>query len=109
MRRQDPAAFDLAALARATDGFSGAELEQAIVSSLYRTLHEHQPLTTALLLQEVGQTAPLSVSRREDIERIREDARGPVSCPWRRVGRGTARRVPDVSYVLVRGDRRARR
>ena len=76
MRRQDPATFDLPALARATDGFSGAELEQAIVSSLYRTLHEHQPLTTALLLQEVGQTAPLSVSRREDIDRIRETARG---------------------------------
>jgi hypothetical protein len=76
MRRQDAAAFDLPALAQATDGFSGAEIEQVIVSSLYRTLHEQQPLTTARLLQEVGETAPLSLSRREDIERIREDARG---------------------------------
>ena len=76
MRKQDAAAFDLVALAEATDGFSGAELEQVIVSSLYRSLHELQPLTTGLLLQEVAQTAPLSVSRREDIERIREAARG---------------------------------
>jgi SpoVK/Ycf46/Vps4 family AAA+-type ATPase len=82
LRKQDAAAFDLAVLAEATDGFSGAELEQVIVSSLYRSLHEQQALTTELLLQEVAQTAPLSVSRREDIERIRESARGrfvPVS------------------------------
>src|SRR5687767_14021714 len=76
MRKQDAAAFDLAVLAEATDGFSWVELEQVIVSSLYRSLHEQQQLTTGLLLQEVAQTAPLSVSRREDIERIREAARG---------------------------------
>jgi MoxR-like ATPase len=76
MRRQDPATFDLAALVAATDGFSGAEIEQAVVSSLYRALHERQPLTTAVLLQEIGQTLPLSVSRREDVERIRTEAQG---------------------------------
>jgi hypothetical protein len=75
-RKQDAAAFDLAVLAEATAGFSGAELEQVIVTSLYRSLHEQQPLTTGLLLQEVAQTAPLSVSRREDIDRLREAARG---------------------------------
>ena len=76
LRRQDPAAFDVGALATATEGFSGAEIEQAVVSSLYRTLHEQQALTTAMLLEEIGQTKPLSVVRREDIERIRETARG---------------------------------
>src|SRR5687768_12683281 len=75
-RRQDAAAFDLAALADATDGFSGAEIEQVIVASLYRSLHERQPLSTALLLHEAAQTVPLAVSRREDIDRIRETARG---------------------------------
>ena len=75
-RKQDAAAFDLAVLAEATAGFSGAELEQVIVTSLYRSLHEQRPLTTGLLLQEVAQTAPLSVSRREDIDRLREAARG---------------------------------
>jgi hypothetical protein len=82
MRRQDTDAFDVAALAQAADGFSGAEIEQAVVSSLYRALHEQQPLTTPLLLEEIRQTSPLSVSRREDIERIRESARSrfvPVS------------------------------
>jgi AAA+ superfamily predicted ATPase len=75
LRRQDPAAFDVGALSAACEGFSGAEIEQAVVSSLYRSLHEKQPLTTALLIQQIGQTVPLSISRREDIERIRETAR----------------------------------
>jgi SpoVK/Ycf46/Vps4 family AAA+-type ATPase len=33
-RRRDRGAFDLALLARASEGFSGAEIEQAIVSGL---------------------------------------------------------------------------
>jgi hypothetical protein len=64
MRRQEVDAFDLAAMARATDGFSGAEIEQVIVSALYRALHEGRPLTTALLLEETTHTVPLSASRR---------------------------------------------
>ena len=75
LRKQDPGAFDIPALSAATEGFSGAEIEQAVVSSLYRALHEKQALTTALLLQEIDQTSPLSVSRREDIQRIRDTAR----------------------------------
>jgi AAA+ superfamily predicted ATPase len=75
LRKQEGSAFDIPALAAATEGFSGAEIEQAVVSSLYRALHDRQPLTTTLLLEEIRQTLPLSVSRREDIERIRETAR----------------------------------
>jgi hypothetical protein len=81
MRRHDPDAFDLASLAHATEGYSGAEIEQAIVSSLYRALHEQQPLTTSGLMQEIEQTSPLSVSRREDIERVSAMPRGAASCP----------------------------
>jgi SpoVK/Ycf46/Vps4 family AAA+-type ATPase len=75
LRRQDPKDFDLPALVAATDGFSGAELEQAVIASLYRALHAKQPLTTELLLEELAETVPLSVSRREDVERLREVAR----------------------------------
>jgi MoxR-like ATPase len=76
LRKQDPSAFDLAALAEATDGFSGAEIEQAVISALYRSLQKKQPLTTATLLDSVSRTQPLSVSRREDIDRIRATAAG---------------------------------
>ena len=60
----------------ACDGFSGAEIEQAIVSSLYRALSHKKPLDTGLLLEELRQTVPLSVSRREDITRLRDTAKG---------------------------------
>jgi hypothetical protein len=75
-RHQDAAAFDLPELAAASDGFSGAEIEQALTSGLYRALHDKQALTTAMLCEELGGTQPLSVSRREDVERLREMARG---------------------------------
>ena len=60
----------------ASEGFSGAEIEQAVISGLYRALHARQELSTELLLRELGETVPLFVSRREDVERLRETARG---------------------------------
>jgi hypothetical protein len=71
LRRQDPAAFDLARLASASEGFSGAELEQAVVAALLRALQEQRPLDTELVVTELGATVPLSVSRREDVQRLR--------------------------------------
>ena len=72
LRKQDPARFDLDRLAAATEGFSGAEIEQAVISSLYRTLQKKQPLTDDAIIEAVRSTLPLSVSRAEDIEAIRE-------------------------------------
>jgi ATP-dependent 26S proteasome regulatory subunit len=71
LRQQDPANFDLAAISAATDGFSGAELEQVVISSVLRSLHEKTALDTAVILDEVTATVPLSRSRREDVERLR--------------------------------------
>jgi MoxR-like ATPase len=76
VRRQDPAALDVAALAAASEGFSGAEIEQAVIASLYRSLHQKTVLRAEIVAEELRQTVPLSVSRREDIERIRNAARG---------------------------------
>jgi len=75
-RRQNPASFDLGALTAASEGFSGAEIEQAVTAGLYRALHDRQPLTTAMLCEEMRGTQPLSVSRKEDVERLRQMARG---------------------------------
>jgi hypothetical protein len=74
-RRRDPSAFDLPALAAASDGFSGAEIEQVVVSGLYSAFAEGQELTTAQLRAEVDQTVPLSVTMRERIESLRTWAR----------------------------------
>lgn len=75
-RKQDPAKFDLRQVVEATDGFSGSEIEQVVVAAIYRALSLKRPLDTALLLEEVHQTVPLAVTRREDIARLRTLAEG---------------------------------
>ncbi|MDR2189068.1 MAG: AAA family ATPase [Azonexus sp.] len=75
-RRIDPAAFDLAALAAAAAGFSGAEIEQAIVSALYEALGEKQPLSARHILDEIARTRPLSVVMAEQVAALRAWAAG---------------------------------
>jgi hypothetical protein len=76
LRRQDPAQYDLQTLAGASDGFSGAEIEQAVTSALYRALHRRAAPGTDLVLEELRETVPLSVSRAEDLARLRALADG---------------------------------
>ncbi len=70
--KQDPAQFDLNALASATAGFSGAEIEQAVASGLYAAFDQKTALDTGLILKEVRSTYPLSVTLKEKIEGLRE-------------------------------------
>jgi SpoVK/Ycf46/Vps4 family AAA+-type ATPase len=67
----DPQQFDLGQLAVATDGFSGSEIEQAIVAALYASSAETRVLDTATLLKEIAATSPLSVVMAEQITRLR--------------------------------------
>ena len=71
-RNMQKAAFDMAALARASEGFSGAEIEQAVVSSLYAAMAKKESLSTAGLLNELQKTRPLSVVMREKVEWLRQ-------------------------------------
>lgn len=75
-RKRDPSAFDLDALADASEGFSGAEIEQAVVSGLYTAFSHGGDLTTQLLLEELTATKPLSVTRKEEIVALRQWAEG---------------------------------
>ncbi|WP_008313081.1 AAA family ATPase [Leptolyngbya sp. PCC 6406] len=70
-RKQDPRRFDLPTLVQVTDGYSGAEIEQVIITALYRAIHEKCPVDTQLLVEEIQATVPLSISRREDLHRLR--------------------------------------
>ncbi|HSP15421.1 MAG TPA: AAA family ATPase [Thermoanaerobaculia bacterium] len=76
IRKQDPRRFDLDALSAASEGYSGAEIEQSIIAALYRCLRSKESLTTPALLSAVKATVPLSVTRREDIEELRHSASG---------------------------------
>ncbi len=75
-RQLDPARFDLNALALASDGFTGAEIEEAIVAARYAASANDTTATTELVLNELANTKPLSVVRAEDIERLRRWADG---------------------------------
>ena len=75
-RNQDPAAFDLAALAAATHGFSGAEVEQVIIAALYTVFSATAPLSDDALLAEVAATRPLSVVAAERVAALRRWAEG---------------------------------
>jgi hypothetical protein len=75
-RAHDPAGFDLPGLAAATDGFSGAEIEAAVVGASYRAFAAGRPLGAADLSAEIAQTVPLSRSRAEDLRALREWAAG---------------------------------
>jgi hypothetical protein len=74
-RQQKPACFDLDALADATDGFSGAEIEQLVVSALCTAFAEGVPLSAAHLHAEARTTHPLARTMGERLATLREWAR----------------------------------
>jgi SpoVK/Ycf46/Vps4 family AAA+-type ATPase len=75
-RELEPAGFDLHLLALASDGFTGAEIEQVVVSALYAAQAQQQAVDQALLLHSIHSTAPLSVVMAEDLNALRAWAQG---------------------------------
>ena len=63
--------FDMPALSAASEGFSGAEIEQAVVAGSYQAQAEGLELDTARLLAECEATSPLSVVMAEQIQGLR--------------------------------------
>lgn len=75
LRRQDPAAIDLDGLVGESAGWSGAEIEQAVVAALYGLLGgDGDRLTTESLSAELRATLPLSRTRAEELEALRDFA-----------------------------------
>jgi hypothetical protein len=76
-RRNQPIdTFDLAALAAATEGFSGAEIEQVVVSALYGVFSAGRPLRMDDLSAEIARTRPLSATMEERIQGLRDWSQG---------------------------------
>jgi ATP-dependent 26S proteasome regulatory subunit len=70
-RNRDPNNFDLDALARATSGFSGAEIEQAVIASLFSAFDAGRELTQQDMMDEAKNAVPLSRMMEEDIQELR--------------------------------------
>lgn len=71
-RRRDPASYDLDRLAAACEGFSGAEIEQAVIAAMYRAFAAGRDFATDDVVAAVGETVPLSRTMREEIDALRE-------------------------------------
>jgi SpoVK/Ycf46/Vps4 family AAA+-type ATPase len=70
-RGLDPEQFDTLRLAKASEGSSGAEIEQSVVSALYLAHSKGKELSTETVLEEVALTSPLSVVMAERIAALR--------------------------------------
>jgi SpoVK/Ycf46/Vps4 family AAA+-type ATPase len=75
-RNLAPSGFDLEGLAETSEGFSGAEIEQAVASALYTAQAQNAPLDSQHLLEELERTRPLSVVMAERIQQLRSWAQG---------------------------------
>jgi SpoVK/Ycf46/Vps4 family AAA+-type ATPase len=75
-RKRDPRSIELDRLSELAEGFSGAEIEQAIISSLFDAFAKGSDLSTELLAQSIRETVPLSKTMHESLAGIRTWASG---------------------------------
>ncbi len=75
-RKRDPAAFDLPALAKASEGYSGAEIEQAVYAGLHAAFATSAELTTDHIVKALEESPPLSVTMAERVAALRRWAKG---------------------------------
>ena len=62
---------DLTNIINATEGFTGAEIEQAVISSTYAGFVKESKVTNDILMKEINDTYPLSKTMKEDIDTMR--------------------------------------
>jgi SpoVK/Ycf46/Vps4 family AAA+-type ATPase len=74
-RQRDIARFDLEQLARSCDGFSGAEIEQAIIAAMYEAFAQDREFTQLDIIASVKSTMPLSKTMTEQVSALRDWAR----------------------------------
>lgn len=71
-RKRDPKKFKVKQLAQATKGFSGAEIEQVVISGLNHAFFDGRELAVKDLMEEANSQVPLSVMMKEGIDDLRE-------------------------------------
>jgi len=80
--KRDPAGFDIGVMSEAAAGFSGAEIAEVVVAALHDSFFENREVTTADIVNAIGETVPLSRTMREKIADLRQwsgDRARPVS------------------------------
>ena len=83
-------------MARASEGFSGAEIEEAIISALFDAFSGQVELSTELIQKNLAETVPLSKTMNEEMSRLRSWASGrarPASTRQVRIKEEGARKI----------------
>lgn len=75
-RKRNPASFDLDTLVERSAGYSGAEIEQAVVSALYDAFDASGEVSTDSIAAALDRSPPISVTMREKIAALRNWAQG---------------------------------
>jgi AAA+ superfamily predicted ATPase len=86
-RNRLPQDFDVARLARESEGYVGAEIEQAVIDAMYVGFNAGREISTDDISAALKRQVPLSVSQRETIEALRN---------WLREGRAQSASFQEV-------------
>lgn len=74
-RRRDITRFDVEQLAKVSDGFSGAEIEQALIAAMYEAFAQDREFTQLDIIAAIKSTLPLSKTMTEQVTALRDWAR----------------------------------
>ena len=62
--------FDMPLLGGSTKGFSGAEIEQAVLSAAFEALADRRPMVQQDIMAAISRTVPISITMAEQIKKI---------------------------------------
>ncbi len=74
-RHRDLDRFDLEQLSKVADGFSGAEIEQALIAAMYDAFAQDREFTQLDIIAAIKATLPLSRTMTEQVTALRDWAR----------------------------------
>ncbi len=74
-RRRDISRFDLDQLIKVCEGFSGAEIEQGLISAMYEAFAQGREFTQLDIIAAIRATLPLSKTMSEQVTALRDWAR----------------------------------
>jgi len=75
-RQRNPGDFDLRALVESANGYTGAEINEAINAALHIAFRDQGKLSTQAILECLKQSPPLSVIHQEKVHQLRAWANG---------------------------------
>jgi SpoVK/Ycf46/Vps4 family AAA+-type ATPase len=94
-RKHIPGNFDLKVLSESSDGFSGAEIEQAIIAGMFEAFGMRSALSTEILAYCAKASVPLSRTMKEPIDRLRDWAES-------RARRASSGATPEIEEFVPR-------